>query len=82
MSHILDRNTTFLLNRIQEWHNTGMIDKIRYRQTKRAVAMTLFSLLEAQLLLERKDDFQTPSGFNFSDKDKLVYDEFREIICW
>jgi len=81
LSHILDRNTTFLLNRIQEWHNTGMIDQIRYRQTKRAVAMTLFSLLEAQLLLERKDDIQTPSRFNFSAKDKLVYDEFRELIA-
>ena len=80
LAHVLDRNTTFLLNRIQKEYNKGMLDKIRYKQTKRAVAMTLFSLLEAQLLLEREDDFQTPSGFKFSNKDKLVYDEFRKLI--
>ena len=80
LAHVLDRNTTFLLNRIQKEYNKGMLDEIRYKQTKRAVAMTLFSLLEAQLLLEREDDFQTPSGFKFSNKDKLVYDEFRKLI--
>ena len=80
LAHVLDRNTTFLLNRIQKEYNKGMLDEIRYKQTKRAVAMTLFSLLEAQLLLEREDDFQTPSGFKFNNKDKLVYDEFRKLI--
>ena len=77
---ILDRNHTFLLNRIHKLENKGFAGVLDYKQTKRAVSMTLYSLLESQELVHRKGDFETPSGFKFKNKSLLVVEAIKRII--